>query len=316
MQFRTRIPLISRTPKIDYNSKIFLLGSCFVENIGGKLNYFKFQSLQNPFGILFHPVAIEKFLDRVASGYNYSEEDVFYHNERWHCFETHSVLSHSVKNELINNLNAKLQQVLTFLKDASHFIITPGTAWGYNHIEKQEIVANCHKLPQRKFKKELSSVQDVKKSLENCISHIRSINADINIIFTVSPVRHLKDGFIENQWSKANLLSAMHEITYQSKVNSYFPSYEIMMDELRDYRFYKEDMVHPSALAVTYIWERFVEVYFSSANLSTMEEVEKIQRRLEHRAFSENSEAHQKFLSHLQFKIQDLKVRFPHMQFR
>ncbi len=316
MQFRTRIPLISRTPKIDYNSKIFLLGSCFVENIGGKLNYFKFQSLQNPFGILFHPVAIEKFLDRVASGYNYSEEDVFYHNERWHCFETHSVLSHSVKNELINNLNAKLQQALTFLKDASHFIITPGTAWGYNHIEKQEIVANCHKLPQRKFKKELSSVKDVKKSLENCISHIRSINADINIIFTVSPVRHLKDGFIENQWSKANLLSAMHQITYQSKVNSYFPSYEIMMDELRDYRFYKEDMVHPSALAVTYIWERFVEVYFSSANLSTMEEVEKIQRRLEHRAFNENSEAHQKFLSLLQFKIQDLKVRFPHMQFR
>lgn len=203
----------------------------------------------------------------------------------------------------------------TALKSSTHIIITLGTSWIYRFLESGQIVANCHKVPQHKFKKELLSVTEINKSVSSIISLIREVNPDINFIFTVSPVRHLKDGFIENQLSKSHLISALHQIIKIHENTFYFPSYEIMMDELRDYRFYKEDMIHPNQIAINYIWEKFYENWFSDEALDLKKQVLKIQRGLEHKPFNPNSNEHRKFLASLQEKIETLKKKYSHITF-
>ena len=259
MEFRTQIPITPQEPKIDHGSKVLLLGSCFVENIGRKLEYHKFQTLQNPFGILFHPAAIASFFEDVLQQKVFSEEDIFFHNERWHNFSAHSALSRINQEELLSELNSAVGKTGSFLKEASHVIITLGTAWGYKLKTSGKIVANCHKVPQREFEKELL---EVNSKIQRCVNIIKKLNPKACIIFTVSPVRHLKDGFVENQQSKARLISAVHMAVSRDEKANYFPSYEIMMDELRDYRFYAEDMVHPNQVAINYTWKRFTETYF------------------------------------------------------
>lgn len=316
MHFRTKIPLTAKTPKIDYESKILMIGSCFVENIGDKLDYYKLQNLQNPFGILFHPEAIENFISKAINGYKFSSEDIFHYNERWHCFEAHSVLSNPNQDELLKNLNQNLSLTRDYLEKASHLVITLGTAWVYKNSVTGKLVANCHKLPQKNFSKELLSVEEIEGGLNSLISTINAINPNLTIIFTISPVRHLKDGFVENQQSKAHLMAALHKVIHENNsfVN-YFPAYEIMMDELRDYRFYAEDMLHPNAVAINYIWERFVEAWFSSDGITILNQVESIQKSLAHRPFDEHSISYKTFSQKLQDKINDLKKAVPHLNF-
>lgn len=283
-----------------------------MENIGKKLEYFKFQNLVNPFGILFHPAAIREFFEKVEQQSVFSDEDVFYHNELWHSFSAHSDLNTSQKGEILKLLNSAVKDALAFLKTASHVIITPGTAWGYRSLETGKIVANCHKLPQKNFTKELTEVeQDLRRSVEI----IQSLNASAEIILTVSPVRHLKDGFVENQLSKARLISAVHNIVEATQKVHYFPAYEILMDELRDYRFYAEDMVHPNETAINYIWKNFIETWVTSEAEKVMKQVDTIQKGLSHRPFHENSAAHQKFLLDLDRKIQNLQESYPEIRF-
>ncbi|CAM1346080.1 GSCFA domain-containing protein [Tenacibaculum crassostreae] len=316
MIFQTQIPLSKQKHnQITYNSELLLLGSCFSENIGQKLSYYKFQSIQNPFGILFHPKAIELLITNSINKKEYSDTDVFFHNERWHSFEAHSQLSSPSKETLLNNLNNSITSTFKQLKNATHLIITLGTSWVYREIASDALVANCHKIPQKKFLKELLSIDEISESLEGINTLVKSINPTITIIHTVSPVRHLKDGFIENQQSKAHLLAAIHQVVEPRKNTHYFPSYEIMMDELRDYRFYSEDMIHPNKTAIDYIWKKFREVWFSEDTLKTMEEVETIQKGLAHKPFNPNSEAHQLFLKKLQQKKETLIKAFPFMSF-
>jgi hypothetical protein len=315
MQFRTKISILKNNNSIAYNSKIVSLGSCFAENIAEKFDYFKFQNICNPFGILFHPLAIEKLIDFAVSEKQFSAEDVFFHNERWHCFDAHSDLSNSNKDNLIANLDAILKSFKQQLQAASHIIITYGTSWVYRNSESNAIVANCHKLPQASFSKEILSVETIQKSMQNTLDLIRTINPKANFIFTVSPVRHLKDGFVENQLSKAHLISALHSSNFVLPTSRYFPSYEIMMDELRDYRFYGEDMIHPNQVALEYIWQRFSETTISQESYSIMNEVETIQKGLAHRPFNSNSESHQQFLSKLQDKMVIIQNQFPQIQF-
>jgi len=316
MVFQTHIPLKKQKHHlINYNSKLLLLGSCFSENIGNKLSYYKFQSEQNPFGILFHPKAIETFITKTTNKEKYTENDVFFHNERWHSFDAHSVLSSSSKEELLTSLNNNITSAFQQLKSASHVIITLGTAWVYREIATDTIVANCHKIPQKNFLKELLTVEEVSESLEAINSLIKSINPETTIVYTLSPVRHIKDGFIENQRSKAHLLSAIHQTIEPRNNTHYFPSYEIMMDELRDYRFYAEDMIHPNQTAINYIWEKFSEVWFSEEAIETMKEVETIQKGFAHKPFNPNSEAHLLFLKKLQQKKETLLQAFPFMNF-
>ena len=312
MQFRTKITIPKSDNPIDYNSKIVSLGSCFAENMAEKLGYFKFQNTCNPFGIIFNPVSIEKIINKAISQELFTEEDILFHNERWHSFDVHSDCSNSNKEELIANLNVILKSTHQKISEATHIIITYGTSWVYRNIESKLIVANCHKVPQKQFSKEILSIETIENSIKNTISLIQKVNPKAKIIFTVSPVRHLKDGFVENQQSKAHLIAAIHQILQSA---AYFPSYEIMMDELRDYRFYAEDMIHPNQVAIDFIWERFLETTISEESHSIIKEVETIQKGLQHRPFNPNSESHQQFLSKLQDKITKLVSQYSFMKF-
>ncbi len=316
MDFTTKIPIDKSNHPINYDSKIVSLGSCFAENMGEKFTYFKFQNVVNPFGIIFNPVAIENLISRVVNNQKFTDEDIFFHNDLWHCFEVHSELSHPDKEKFLTNLNYLLESTNNQITRSTHIIITDGTSWVYRNKSSKKIVANCHKVPQNQFDKEILSVEAIEKSIQNIVDLIRKINPNCHFIFTVSPVRHIKDGFLENQRSKAHLITAIHEIiNCQLSIINYFPSYEIMMDELRDYRFYAEDMLHPSQTAIDYIWVRFFENYISEESYATMEEVCAIQKALAHRPFNPDSDSHQKFLLNLNDKIIRLQEKFQHFQF-
>ena len=318
MKLQTNIPLKQAKNQIGYQNRLLILGSCFAENIGSKLEYFKFQSLQNPFGILFHPMAIENLISKAVKEETYTEVDIFFLNERWHCFDAHSDLSDTSKENLLKRLNVGLVNTYQQITKSTHILITLGTAWVYRNSKTNTVVANCHKVPQKEFSKDLLSVEEIKKSLERTIQLVQSLNANVQFVFTVSPVRHLKDGFVENQRSKAHLITAIHEtlsFRAESRNSSYFPSYEIMMDELRDYRFYKADMVHPRQLAIDYIWKKFAEAWISSAAHPFMEKVETIQKGLQHRPFNLHSTQHQQFLKSLETKITYLQKEYPFMKF-
>lgn len=316
MNFRTQIPIPPNLNPIDYNSKIVSLGSCFAVNMAEKFEYYKFQNSVNPFGIIFNPVSIEKLIYRIVNQVFFTEKDIFFHNERWHCFEVHSDLSNANKEEFLENLNVILKHSLIQLFQASHVIITFGTSWVYRNFESNTIVANCHKLPQNQFQKEILSVETIGNSIKNTIDLIQKINPDCNFIFTVSPVRHLKDGFVENQRSKSHLITAIHDaIKPQLPAVNYFPSYEIMMDELRDYRFYAEDMLHPSAVAIDYIWSKFKESTIAESDFPVMEQVDSIQKSLSHKPFNPNSESHLKFESKLKQKMTNLQFQYSFMKF-
>ena len=302
MNFRTNIELLKEENQIDYASKLLLIGSCFSENISKKLAYYKFDAASNPFGILFNPKAIETLILNSLNEKIYAEKDVFLLNERWHCFDAHSDLSSSDKNELLHNLNSAVKSTNKRLKEATHIIITLGTSWTYRFIETNAIVGNCHKVPQKKFAKELLSVDEITASLKNICHQISAVNPKSTVIFTVSPVRHIKDGFVENSLSKAHLLTAIHQ-TLEIVHGKYFPSFEMMMDDLRDYRFYNNDMIHPNETAVDYIWEHFKQVWLAENTASIMKEVEAIQKGLAHKPFNPNSEQHKIFLADLEQKI-------------
>ena len=315
MKLQTTIPLKPSGNPIDYHSRLFLVGSCFVENIGAKLAYYKFLTTINPFGILFHPEAIARFLEYAVSGKQLFEADLEETQGRFVSFDAHSALSASSAAETTQLLNEALVETKCQLAEASHIVITLGTAWGYRHLEQDKIVANCHKIPQKAFKKELTSVDAIAVTTRRILSAIAKVNSEAQVIFTVSPVRHTKDGFVENQRSKAHLLAGMHQVLDNLEHTEYFPSYELMMDELRDYRFYDRDLIHPNALAVDYIWERFSSVYFSEETQKTMQKVQEVQQGLAHKAFNPESEAHQKFLKNLEAKKRALQADFPHFQF-
>lgn len=315
MNFTTKIPIEKAKNQIDYSSKIVSLGSCFAENMAEKFEYFKFQNSVNPFGIIFNPVSIEKLVNRIVNQIQFTENDIFFHNDLWHCYEVHSELSNANKEDFLRNLNSILSENFNLISNATHIIITYGTSWVYRNKTSNEIVANCHKVPQNQFDKEIISVEAIEKSIANTINLIQKINPNCNFIFTISPVRHIKDGFVENQRSKAHLITALQSAICDLPSTIYFPSYEIMMDELRDYRFYTDDMLHPSQLAIDYIWIKFFENYVSESEFSTMNQVCEIQRALKHRPFNPESESHKKFLDNLEAKIKTVQKLIPIIKF-
>lgn len=301
MQFRTAIKIneIQKPTKlIDYQSKIGLIGSCFVENIGQKLSYYKFDNFVNPYGILFNPKAIEKALEDIIQEKKYTQTDLVFENERWHSLHHHSDFSNKDSSIVLNEINTTISKTKDYLKNTSHLIITLGTAWVYHHIETDQLVANCHKISQKSFIKRLLSVSEITDSLENSIQLIQKINPSIQIVITLSPVRHLKDGMLANSQSKAHLLTAIHKVSDSSNT-CYFPSYEIQLDDLRDYRFYTSDMLHPNETAIDYIWNIFKEVWIDSSIFPIMNEVAQIQKGLLHKAFDPDSKQHKLFQNNL-----------------
>ena len=315
MKLQTKISFEKKTPAIDYNSKLFLLGSCFADNIADKFSYFKFQNKVNPLGMMFHPLAILDLLKRAQNRIDYNEKDIFFDNGCWQSYSAHSSLNNVSKKKIISYLNSAVLLTRMQLMAASHVVLTFGTAWVYKLIKSNTIVANCHKQPQKKFQKSLLSINQLRECFEAIISILKSYNPDVTIIFTISPVRHLKDGFVENNQSKSQLTSALHPIINNTENTHYFPSFELVMDELRDYRFYKQDMLHPNQLAVDYIWERFHFSWINSNATLTIKEVSHVQKGLGHKPLNSCSKAHAAFLSNLSKELDALVCKYPFMKF-
>lgn len=300
---------------INYNAHLLMLGSCFAENIGSYLSYFKFKTALNPFGILFHPLAIENLITRAINKDYYLDDEVNFANDLWFSYDAHSKFNSDSQHKLLDQLNSALEQTYHSLLSATHICITLGTSWVYRLNEQDKIVANCHKQPQKLFSKELLSIDEIENSLNAINALINSVNPTALVIYTISPVRHLKDGLVENSQSKAHLISALHSIVNNKAYIHYFPAYEIVMDELRDYRFYNEDLLHPNRTATTYVWNKFKDVWFSQEVSENMKLIDQIQKGLQHRPFNENSESHQNFLKDLEKKIALAKKNIKHISF-
>ncbi len=313
MNFRTEINISKAKNVIDYKSKLLLLGSCFSDNIGERFLYYKFNALVNPFGVIFNPISIEKLVYRSLHDIFFTKKDFVFYNDKWQSLDLHSTFSAISLDEAISSANNALEQTKEYLTTASHCMITLGTAWVYRLIKTDNIVANCHKIPQTEFENELLSVTAIQESLHRILAEIKKVNPNVSIIFTISPVRHLKDGFVANNLSKSHLITATHAVLNERK-EYYFPSYEIMLDDLRDYRFYKEDFLHPNDLAVSYIWNKFKASWLAENTNEIMKKVTSIQKRLAHKPFNPNTEKHQKFLEKLQLDIDNLEKQF-HLSF-
>jgi len=317
MKLTTEIPLQVSSSPIDYDSKLLSLGSCFAEHIGDKLTYYKLRTVQNPFGILFHPQVLLDVLEKVLSNQAFSAEDVFQQDQKWHSFYAHSKLSRTSSLEILAELSSAGKELKTACIESSHILITLGTSFVYKHIASGQRVANCHKVPQARFEKQLISVEELHQILSRLVNCIREINPKSNIIFTVSPVRHIKDGMIENSRSKSHLISALHSVLEEvsSPKLQYFPSYELMMDEFRDYRFYKRDLIHPSEVAIDMIWEKFMYSFISKGSYEDMAKVEKLQKSFAHRSMDSSGKTDSK-LKVYQYKLkEELIKKYSFMKF-
>jgi len=314
MKFRTELKIPQGINSIDYVSKIVLFGSCFTENIRNHFNYFKFETNINSHGILFNPKSIEYAIHDCVSNRKYNQHDLGYFDKLWLSFNHHSKFSSIYLAKILELINKNITQTHESLINASHIVITLGTSWVYRYKKTENLVANCHKVPQKEFHKELLQIDQIKESLDQIIALIKKTNAKANIIFTVSPVRHVKDGFVENTLSKAYLQAAIHQII-DNKHTFYFPAFEIMMDDLRDYRFYEADMIHPNSTAVNYIWDIFKKSCLSDKAEDIMTSIEGIQKDLQHRPFNTNSESYQKFKENLNKKIAALTAIYPNIKF-
>ncbi|MFZ4435900.1 MAG: GSCFA domain-containing protein [Flavobacterium psychrophilum] len=308
MKLSTPVALLPLDKKIDYQSQLLWLGSCFAENMGNQFAQLGFTQLTNPFGILFQPLALQRLVERALQANYFTQTDLVYHNGLWHCFELHSICSNSEPEAMLKQLNANLTLLKIQLEQATHIGITLGTAWVYRHLASDRVVANCHKIPQTAFAKELISVAEIQAALQRLISTIHAVNPNVQLVFTVSPVRHSKDGLVENQRSKAQLLVALHQALETHKAY-YFPAYEILLDELRDYRFYADDLLHPSPLAIRYIWDKWLSISTTPETQELIAEVDAVQKSRQHRPFNPDTEEHTIFLEKLEKRERELRDR-------
>jgi hypothetical protein len=314
VKWSTEVRIPEAPNRIDYGHRGLLLGSCFSERIGQRLHYYQFPQLTNPFGVVYHPSPIREWLRRAGEGEAFREEELIENQGLWRHLLAHSSRSATSKKRAVGELNSALEQLKEQLQRMDYFILTLGTAYGFRHRASDLLVANCHKLPQADFKKELSSVDALQEMLLQLLGELRRLNPGVRPILTVSPVRHLREGLIENQRSKAHLISAAHAVA-ESGLASYFPAYEILMDELRDYRFYDTDLAHPSTVAVQYIWERFRQAWIDPDAAPVMRRVEEIRKGLAHRPLHPGSAAETEFQKALHIKIRELQQRYPFMEF-
>jgi hypothetical protein len=300
----TKVAIPVSETKIGYNDKILLLGSCFADNIGERFGEHYFQTTINPFGTLYNPASIFTSLSPVDT----QEWPVVLHNGLWHSMMHHGSFSHPDKNELLRRCEESWVVMRNALQEASTIIVTFGTSWVYER--EGMVVANCHKLPAKEFVRRRLTVDDIVQTWQTLIEQM----PDKHWIFTVSPIRHIKDGLHENQISKAILLQAVDCLVSNNKAVSYFPSYEIMLDELRDYRFYADDMLHPSSLAVDYIWQRFVDTYMTIDTQNEMRTLHQLWRDRHHRFLYPGTEEAIAFKERTEKHLENLKKQYPWLE--
>lgn len=312
MNFRTQVELPEKETEIRHSDRIMLFGSCFAENIGKLLQENKFRCDVNPFGILYNPLSVAEAIRQILSHKTYGADDLFCSGGRWYSYMHHSLFSGASAGECLSLVNARLGAATAGLPQTDWLLITWGTAWAYSLKSSGKVVGNCHKQPERLFDRRLLSVDEIVDEYVSLLGRLRQANKDLKVLFTVSPIRHAKDGMHGNQVSKSTLLLAVEALRRRCSGCHYFPSYEIMMDELRDYRFYADDMLHPSAKAVSYIWECFGNTYFGPDTRCIIEEWEEIRKGLNHKPFDAQSEAYRNFLSQIVLKINRLKEKLPY----
>lgn len=308
MKFRTEITAVPADFGITHSDKIAMLGSCFVENISSQLANAGFQIDVNPFGIVYNPLSLSNNLNQLLDDKRFTAHDLFRDKEIYHSFFHHSRFSGTNKEEVLATINSRLAESSAFLRKANLLIITFGTAFVYRLQSTGEVVSNCHKLPANRFSYKSLTVAEIVAEWTNLISKLQEAIPEIKILFTVSPIRHWKDGAHGNQLSKATLLLAVDELIKICPNCFYFPAYEILLDDLRDYRFYAEDMLHPSPQAVDYIREKFSETYFSKETMGKIREYERIQQALNHRPFHPESEEHKAFRKKVEEELAQWKI--------
>lgn len=316
MNFKTEVKIPTYPLSISHQDGIVSFGSCFSENMGQKLIEKRFDVLVNPFGILFNPISVANAINHCVENKVYQHEDLSCNKEVHFSFGHHSKFSGLDSEKVLTGINSSINEAHIRLKKAKVIILTFGSAWVYRHNETKEIVANCYKLPSSFFTKELLTIDDICLPISQSISRLIQLNPEIKIITTISPVRHWKDGVVESQQSKATLHLALKQINEQTENCVYFPSYEILLDELRDYRFYANDMLHPSDLAIEYIWKKFGEAFFEVETAQLNKRIEQINREKNHKPFNPNSDNFRSFANQLEEKENQLIADFPFLDIK
>lgn len=313
--FRLVVDIPEIKYKLDYDTPSLWLGSCFTENIGSRLKQLKFPAGVNPFGVLYNPESIRKSLDILAEKRFFKEIDLLYGNEMWYSYYHHSSFSHPERDVCLRKINDRISLASGLLEEAGFLFITFGTARVYRLKENGEIVSNCHKLPHKLFSHDLLEVDEIVESYIDLIVKLREFNNRLKLVFTLSPVRHWKDGATGNQVSKSSLMLAIAKLTGTFENVFYFPAYEIVMDELRDYRFYGEDMLHINSQGTDYIWNRFVDACIEPSALPLVKEITGIIQGIRHRPFHPATGKHRLFLMGLLDRIAAVENSALHADF-
>jgi len=312
MEFKTLVEYTDKIHPIGYQDKILLLGSCFAESIGKLLVQHKFNCNINPFGILYNPISLAEALQQIIDAKVYAETDLLFHLGNYHSYMHHGHFSAPVSEESLKKINSNIKKAHSQFPELTYIFLTFGTSWAYTLKSTGKIVSNCHKVPMQEFERNRLSVFQITERYKELIKNISAINPNIKFLFTVSPIRHIKDGLHENQLSKSTLLLAIDEIQKRFPDKCfYFPSYEILIDELRDYRYYAEDMIHPSNVSIQYLWGIFSEKTFSKETKNILKEYESIRRDINHKPFYPDSDEHKRFLEQLVLKIYRIKRKHP-----
>lgn len=311
MKFRTEVFPEATEKKISYQTPVLLTGSCFTQNIGNKLADLKFPVMMNPFGVLYNPFSVSKSFEIIANQQFFHHEDLGYFNNQYFSFYHHTVFSSPNSDECLKNINTNIHESHAFLNNAQFVFISLGTAKVYEYKQTGRIVSNCHKIPAREFNHRFLELEECLLSLQDLVHSLHDFNNSLQVIFTVSPVRHWKDGAVENQLSKSILFYAVHETIKSNKHCTYFPSYEIMMDDLRDYRFYDSDLLHPNEMGIQYIWEKFSETFIDNQFKELMNDIEEIIKAYNHRPFNKESPAYLNFVKKYADKVERIIKQYP-----
>lgn len=316
MDFRLELDIKPFARQLTIRDKVMLIGSCFTDHISRRLQIHKFQVLENPNGILFNPASIANSIDSYINRKIYSETDLFLFNELWTSWDHHSKFSHPDQAICLQQINHAVKETHSFLQHTNWLIITLGSSFVYELKNESmggaqnAVAANCHKVPAQHFIHRLLSYPEVERFLNHITETVTAFNPAIQIIFTISPVRHYREGLVENNRSKALLHTAVHAMEQQYRNVAYFPSYELVIDDLRDYRFYAEDMVHPNYQATQYVWEKFTEACIDKESQELMKKLLSIHHAKNHRPIHEGSEQHQKFLASMLDKVKTISTQY------
>lgn len=309
--FRTEIPPLQIDVEISHQHHLLCIGSCFAEHIGSRLEQLKFPVNVNPFGIIYNPTSIVRVLEKLLSGTDYKKRDLFENLGLWHSYDHHGRFSHPNQLTALQQINHALNDARQFLKSTNRLILTLGTAHVFVDKQTNTVVANCHKMPGQTFDRRRLSVDEVAAPLVSILQKLKEEYPDLEVIATVSPVRHLRDGLLENQRSKATLLLGLETVCKALPFVHYFPSYEIVLDDLRDYRFYEKDLSHPNSSAIDYVWNYFENAFFTDKTKALCQRISQLSTAAAHRPFHPSSEAHQAFLKKQTLTLEILQKEFP-----